>query len=344
MQIKIVFLSKFVLVTQGASKHTRIWLHLPSAVIFANIRRPNAWAATRRSITVNVLRKSAAKELKHEATTQQRKLPKFTSLRRGFVVQLLFSELNNVFIKRSVTMLKRPPCYRSLYSVLCAALVAGCQQWQGPPQIFPIGNSFVTQQPTVPQPGQMQQATIVQPPGAAVAGAAVGTECPNPVFVPVANQDLAWEQIVDVVDDYFRVERENRVQVVGNVITEGRIDTFPQVGATWLEPHRPDSVGWDNRWESTLQTIRRRAVLRVIPQQGGYLIDAVVNKELEDLPRPENSTAGAATFRNDNSLPSRSIDPVSRTRFSETWIPQGRDTWAEQALLAEIREKLTSSR
>lgn len=166
----------------------------------------------------------------------------------------------------------------------------------------------------------------------------------NPLFVPVSNPDLAWEQMVDVVDDYFRVQRENRVQTVGNVITEGRIDTFPQVGATWLEPHRPDSVGWDNRWESTFQTIRRRAVLRVIPQQGGYLVDVVVNKELEDLPRPENSTAGAATFRNDNSLPSRLKESVSRTRFSETWIPLGRDPWVEQQLLAEIRARLTGSR
>ncbi|MGI9429774.1 MAG: hypothetical protein ACR2NM_14020 [Bythopirellula sp.] len=193
------------------------------------------------------------------------------------------------------------------------------------------------------QPVPMQQATIVQPPGPQLQGQPMqGPACANPLFVPVGNQDLAWEQIVDVVDDYFRVEREHRVQQVGNVITEGRIDTFPQVGATWLEPHRPDSVGWDNRWESTFQTIRRRAVLRVIPQQGGYLVEAVVNKELEDLPRPENSTAGAATFRNDNSLPSRANEAVSRTRYSPLWIPLGRDTWVEQALLAEIRERVTS--
>ena len=184
----------------------------------------------------------------------------------------------------------------------------------------------------------MQQATIVQPPS----GQFQGQACANPLYVPVGNQDLAWEQIVDVVDDYFRVEREHRVQQIGNVITEGRIDTFPQVGATWLEPHRPDSVGWDNRWESTFQTIRRRAVMRVIPQQGGYLVEAVVNKELEDLPRPENATAGAASFRNDNSLPSRASEEVSRTRYSPNWIPLGRDIWVEQALLAEIRERVVS--
>jgi len=225
----------------------------------------------------------------------------------------------------------------ALCAVLFAALSVGCQQWQGAPAIFPIGNSFPAQQPGF---GPMQQATLVQPHGGQPSTAAVAA---NPLFIPVANQDLAWEQMVDVVDDYFRVERENRVQQIGNVITEGRIDTFPQVGATWLEPHRPDSVGWDNRWESTFQTIRRQATLRVIPQQGGYLIDVVVNKELEDLPRPENSTAGAATFRNDNSLPSRLSEAVSRTRFSKNWIPLGRDPMVEQQLLAEIQARVVGA-
>lgn len=226
------------------------------------------------------------------------------------------------------------PSCRSLCAGIAAALLFGCQHWQLPLAPIPMGNAVPMQHAVVAPP---QQATIFQPPSAPTAGIASA----NPLFVPVANQDLAWEQIVDVVDDYFRVERECRVQTVGNVITEGRIDTYPQVGSTWLEPHRPDSAGWDNRWESTFQTIRRRAVLRVIPQQGGYLIDAVVNKELEDLPRPENSTAGAASFRNDNSLRSRLSENVSKTRFSENWIPLGRDLMTEQQLLCEIRERFT---
>ena len=226
------------------------------------------------------------------------------------------------------------PCYhfRTLSTLLLAALSLGCQQWQGLLVPVPVGNSFPAQQTGAP----LQQATILAPTDAP----APGTIAANPLFVPVGNQDLAWEQIVDVVDDYFRVQQESRVQTVGSVVTEGRIDTFPQVGATWLEPHLPDSDGWDNRWESTFQTIRRQAVLRVIPQQGGYLIDAVVNKELEDLPRPENSTAGAASFRHDNSLPSRLNESVSRTRFSKNWIPLGRDFLIEQQLLAEIRARV----
>jgi hypothetical protein len=180
---------------------------------------------------------------------------------------------------------------------------------------------------------------ILQPQAAPAAGPVSA----NPIYIPVTNQDWAWEQIVDVVDDYFRIEHESRVQLVGNIVTEGRIDTFPQVGATVVEPHRPDSVGSYNRWESTFQTIRRRGLVRVIPEQGGYLIDLAVYKELEDLPYPENATAGAATFRYDDSLPSRFHDEVSRTRLSELWIPLGRDTDCEQQMLSEIQARLSGS-
>ena len=226
-------------------------------------------------------------------------------------------------------------CLRMASPLLAAALLLGCQPLHsgggtplfGPPQPIPMGDAVLAP--------PLQNNTIVQPQLVAPSSAAT-----NPLFVPVSNQDWAWEQIVDVVDDYFRIERENRVQLVGNVMTEGRIDTFPQVGATWLEPHRPDSVGWENRWKSTFQTIRRRSVLRVIPEQGGYLVDVAVYKELEDLPRPENSTAGAATFRNDNSLRSRLSEEVSRTRFSPNWIPLGRDPLVEQQMLAEIQARL----
>jgi hypothetical protein len=163
---------------------------------------------------------------------------------------------------------------------------------------------------------------------------------PSQIHVPVANRDWTWEQIVDAVDDYFRIERERQVQLIGDVMTEGRIDVFPLVGATVLEPHRHDSVGRYNRWESTFQTIRRRAVVRVIPDASGYLIDVSVEKDLEDLPHPENSTAGAAVFRNDSSLPTNREEPVSPTRLAGNWILLGRDPALEQRILADIQARL----
>jgi hypothetical protein len=164
---------------------------------------------------------------------------------------------------------------------------------------------------------------------------------PNPIAVPVVDEELAWDQIVDVVSGYFTIAREQRARRNGEVWTEGLIQTAPQDGATWLEPHRHDSVGTFNRWESTFQTIRRRAVVRVIPDAAGYLVEVIVEKELEDLPSPEKATAGAATFRGEGSLPSRRLEQVSRTRSSPRWLQLGRDPPLEQRMLAEIQARLS---
>ncbi|HEX2473736.1 MAG TPA: hypothetical protein VHK01_03255, partial [Lacipirellulaceae bacterium] len=94
------------------------------------------------------------------------------------------------------------------------------------------------------------------------------------------------------------------------------------------------------RWESTFQTIRRRALVRVVPDAAGYLVEVIVEKELEDLPKPEHATAGSATFRNDSSLPSRRLEQVGRTRSAPRWIPLGRDPPLEQRMLAEIHARL----
>jgi hypothetical protein len=163
----------------------------------------------------------------------------------------------------------------------------------------------------------------------------------NPIAVPVVDDELAWDQIVDVVSDYFTVAREDRARRGGEVWSEGRIETAYQTGATWLEPHRGDSVGSFNRWESTFQTIRRRAIVRVMPDAAGYLVEVVVEKELEDLPSPEKATAGAAIFRNDGSLPSRRLEEVSRMRSSPRWLQLGRDPALEQRMLAEIHARLS---
>jgi hypothetical protein len=161
----------------------------------------------------------------------------------------------------------------------------------------------------------------------------------NPIFVPVVDEELAWDQIADVVSDYFTIAREQPARR-GEAWCEGRIETVPLDGATVLEPHRKDSVGWFNRWESTFQSIRRRATVRVIPDANGYLVEVIVEKELEDVPKPEKATAGAATFRMDGSLPSSRLEQVSRTHQSPCWIPLGRDPALEQLMLAEIHARL----
>ncbi|MBI3469107.1 MAG: hypothetical protein HY000_39385 [Planctomycetes bacterium] len=160
----------------------------------------------------------------------------------------------------------------------------------------------------------------------------------NPALIPILDRELVWNTTVDVVDDYFQIEREDRVRLVGDVLIEGRIDTYPLVGSTLFEPWRHDSSDAYEKLESTLQSMRRRAVVRVIPDQPGFLVDVAVFKELEDVRRPERATAGAATFRNDSSL-ERFTEPVGGQAPTYGWIPRGRDVVLEQEIIAKLQTR-----
>jgi hypothetical protein len=189
----------------------------------------------------------------------------------------------------------------------------------------------------------------------------------NPMLLRVANHELVWEGVHDVVSDYFRIDREDQVRLLGSTLTVGRIDTFPQPGATLLEPWQHDSADCYERLESTLQSIRRYAVVKVYPVENGgrgFWVEVAVWKELENVPRPEHATAGAATFRNDmtpdrnaNSAPLAGDTPGQPlnvgpgmlgkgkagkpSEVPSTWIPQGRDTALEQRILGQILDRFT---
>jgi hypothetical protein len=162
----------------------------------------------------------------------------------------------------------------------------------------------------------------------------------NPLYVPLSDREFLWNQLVDTMDDYFEIEREERVRLVGGVLTEGQLDTYPQPGATMLEPWLKDSSPGFERRYATLQSIRRRAVVHVKPQvDGGYLVDLAVYKELEDVSQPEYSTVNVEGLRHDETLQR----PHSTTRDGPAtlgWIPVGRDTTLEQRILAEFRGRL----
>jgi membrane-associated phospholipid phosphatase len=160
----------------------------------------------------------------------------------------------------------------------------------------------------------------------------------NPMFVSHPDPDYVWESLVDVLDDEFRIEHEEPVRVLGGVITEGRLETYPQPASTLLEPWRRDSASRFDKLEATLQSMRRRLTARVMPAQGGFWIEIAAFLELEDMARPAMATAGAATFRYDGGL-TRIVNPVGEQEVSRGWIPQGRDTALEQYLLYHLQTR-----
>jgi hypothetical protein len=169
----------------------------------------------------------------------------------------------------------------------------------------------------------------------ATTGTPVAVLHENPMFLPITDHELVWETVVDVVDDYFTIRREEPVRLIGDTLAEGWLDTLPSPAATVFEPWHLDSVGLAARTESTLQSIRRWAMVQVIPAEGGYWVDVAVFKELEDVRRPEHATAGAATLRYDGSL-TRVIDPMAEQEINEGWIPQGRDAALQQRILSHL--------
>jgi len=209
------------------------------------------------------------------------------------------------------------PCcdwFKTLAAITIPMALAGCG----------MGPEYTTCPPSLSAPAVTNPPTRPATPGYA-----------NPVQIPITDSQAAWEQVVDVVDDYFRIEREEPVRTVGNMLTEGTITTSPAVSPTIFEPWRQDTGDHDQRVENTLQSIRRRAVVRVIPTQGGHWVEVQVFKELEDVERPEFATAGAATFRYDSTL-SGIENPIGEQRAAKGWISIGRDTALEQNIIADL--------
>ena len=184
-------------------------------------------------------------------------------------------------------------------------------------------------------------------------GSAVGS-CPpggpnaafdNPIFVPASDPNQVWDGVTHVVTEYFKIDREEPVRVLNHTPTTGVIETYPKVGATLLEPWDHDSANTYERLESTLQSIRRRAVVQVVPAQGGYWVSVQVFKDLENMNPPENASVGTTTFKsaiNTEATLTRVINPAAPPAAIDAgWIPQGRDPVLEQRMLGQLRYVFT---
>jgi hypothetical protein len=153
---------------------------------------------------------------------------------------------------------------------------------------------------------------------------------PNPLFVPAGDFEKVWSETISALDIYFDIADENRLT--------RRIVTNPKTGATLLEPWYGDSVGFNERLESSLQTIHRFAIATVNDAPGGgFLVKVEVYKELEDMVKPERQTGGRAVFANDFPI-NRTREVVGPVPLPSGWIPRGRDPKLEQVILNRVRK------
>jgi hypothetical protein len=161
-------------------------------------------------------------------------------------------------------------------------------------------------------------------------------EVENPLYIPLSTTgdgyDKVFQRVLDVVDDYFEIAYANRY--------DGRIETYPRVAPGFEQlwkPGNPDSYG---RLWATLQTIRHRCFILIQPaDDGGFFVQVTVYRELEDLPKPTRSTAGAASFRSDNTV-DRTYEVIDPAVFEPSWAPLGRDIPFEQSVLDKLKKCL----
>lgn len=167
------------------------------------------------------------------------------------------------------------------------------------------------------------------------------TQLSNPVTLSVNDSEFLWNQIVDTVEDYFKIKSEQRASRDPSGWLEGRMETYPEIGATLLEPWRKDAALGYQRIQSTLQTIRRTCFVRVIPIEQGFSVAVEVIKELEDVDRSQYSSEGSAIARHDGSIV-RATPGLTGQPITLGWIRQENDTELEQRILREIVGRTTN--
>jgi hypothetical protein len=165
-------------------------------------------------------------------------------------------------------------------------------------------------------------------------GAVANGPIANPIFVAAnsgnPDSDLFLnERAADVLAKYnFEIDTTNQL--------EGTIATQYKVGSSVLEPWHRETIGLDNRLESTFQPIRRKVLIHVVRVEGGYLVSVEALKEIEDLTAPTPNSPGGSTFPQNYPL-RRDLNLVLGQASPSGWIPMGRDATLEQDMLCRLQ-------
>ncbi len=150
------------------------------------------------------------------------------------------------------------------------------------------------------------------------------------IQVSADKYDLMWERAVAILNNYhFMVARESKI--------EGMIETEYRAGSNLFEPWHHDSVGYANRLESTVQSIRRKAIVTFQNSSPRLVTISVrVDKEIEDVPGLAANYEGGATF-SESQLLDRDLDQVVGQAGASRWLHRGTDPALEAELMRQIQ-------
>ena len=153
---------------------------------------------------------------------------------------------------------------------------------------------------------------------------------PSAIQIPQAQHDAYWEKTVQILNQlHFQVARESKL--------EGVIETEYRGGSGLLEPWHKDSIGFHARLESSLQSIRRKVIVRFQESAPGTVVVGVqVLKEIEDLNGSAAGSQGAATFTEGDFF-DRDLDRVVGESGSTMWLNRGNDVALQAEIVRQIR-------
>lgn len=156
-------------------------------------------------------------------------------------------------------------------------------------------------------------------------------EIENPVYIPLGHESYGqvFENVLQtLIDEGFEIQEANRY--------DGRVQALPRV-APGLGLFKPGSSSFRERLLATFQTYRHVVSVVIEPADaGGYFVEVIARKELEDLERPVRATAGASFFRNDNNV-ERQFEVIDATVTGSGWIYKGRDPFLEQRIIDRLK-------
>ena len=184
--------------------------------------------------------------------------------------------------------------------------------------------------------------------GAGAAGCLSGPPVDNPVLVrnaePIENPVLVspgqptadaykqvFEKVVDVLSDYFVLDTINPY--------DGHIVTVPRVAPGYEQFWKSGNPDPRQRLFATLQSVRQIASVRIwTGERGGFMVEVVVDRELEDVGRPSRTTIGNPVFQEPPYMARQAELVVPESTIDRTWFKVGRDYAFEQEILRRIRQ------
>jgi len=151
-----------------------------------------------------------------------------------------------------------------------------------------------------------------------------------------AYSDL-FEAALDAVDDFFPIAYANRY--------EGRILGKPTISPGFEQIWKPGSPDKYERALVTLQAYRYRCEIRIKEADpGGYFVQVSVRKELKDYPTPGGQVVAVPLFGDSGAFERDRflvVDPDATSPIvnpGDRWIPKGRDTAIEQAIITKLKK------